>query len=386
MLFHRWLQDPQPASPSRGIHQKNRRASRHRAAAQSRPRLESLEDRTLLTGVNFSPPVSYPVGQVPFAIASGDLNGDGKPDLVVPNQSSNTVSVLLGNGDGTFQAAMNFAGMPCPRSVAIGDFNGDGKPDLVVPNVNGGNIVVLLGNGDGTFRAGQHFATNGGGYSVVAGDFNGDGKLDIAVGDRQRCQRAAGQRRRHLPESARVTSAASSSLSPSRWGTSTATASPTWPWRTCRAAPSACCWATATAPSRRPSTSPPSCFKLVIGDFNGDGKLDIVTANYNGDSVSVLLGNGDGTFQAAQTFAIGADAEYVAAGDFNGDGKLDLAVPNTSENTVSVLLGNGDGSFQAAHPFDVGLDPWSDTVGDFNGDGKPDLAVANAGEIASACC
>jgi hypothetical protein len=376
MLFISWPQNPQPASPSRRVHQKIRRAAFQRAAARSRPRLELLEDRTLLSGVSFSTPASYPVGLVPFAIATGDLNGDGKPDLVVPNQSSNTVSVLLGKGDGTFQTAMNFAGAGAPRSVAIGDFNGDGKPDLVVPNVNGGNIV-LLGNGDGTFRAGQTFATNGGGYSVVAGDFNGDHKLDIAVATANDLSVLLGNGDGTFQSPQSYLAGQLEPFSVAE-GDFNGDGKPDLAVADLQGGTVGVLLGNGDGTFQTTQYTAP-CFKLVIGDFNGDHKLDIVTANYSANSVSVLLGNGDGTFQAAQTFAIGVDAEYAVAGDFNGDGKLDLAVPNTSENTVSVLLGNGDGSFQAAHSFDVGLDPWSDAVGDFNGDGKLDLAVANAG-------
>jgi hypothetical protein len=119
-----------------------------------------------------------------------------------------------------------------------------------------------------------------------------------------------------------------------------------------------------------------------VGDFNGDGLLDLAVANYGpSPSVSVLLGNGDGTFQTARNFAAGGYPRSVAVGDFNGDGVLDLAVANPFAN-VSVLLGNGDGTFQAPRSFPAGDTPWPVAVGDFNGDGLPDLAVANEGT----CC
>ena len=118
---------------------------------------------------------------------------------------------------------------------------------------------------------------------------------------------------------------------------------------------------------------------MAVGDFNGDGKADLAVANYGSDNVSVLLGNGNGTFQAAVNYAAGTSPHSVAVGDFNGDGKADLAVANYGSNNVSVLLGNGNGTFQAAVNYAAGTSPCSVAVGDFNGDGKADLAVANYG-------
>src|SRR5439155_1077953 len=123
-----------------------------------------------------------------------------------------------------------------------------------------------------------------------------------------------------------------------------------------------------------------SPFSVAVGDFNGDGRLDLVTANISSNDVSVLLGNGDGSFQPARNFATGGTQPVsVVVGDFNGDGVLDLAVVNSSSNTVSVLLGNGDGTFQAPLTVAAGTNPVSVAVGDFNGDGAVDLAVTNVG-------
>src|SRR5260370_431795 len=128
----------------------------------------------------------------------------------------------------------------------------------------------------------------------------------------------------------------------------------------------------------------PSC--IVVGDFNGDGKLDLAVTNFSDRNVSVLLGNGDGTFQPAQSFSVGPNPWYFAVGDFNGDGKLDLAVADygcafactvSPSNTVTVLLGNGDGTFRAGPQLTVGNGPAGVAVGDFNGDGKQDLGVSN---------
>src|ERR1700719_2022414 len=155
---------------------------------------------------------------------------------------------------------------------------------------------------------------------------------------------------------------------------------PTTTQTTCRS-----CWAMAMAPSSLPSTSVPAFslnqeregVSMGMGDFNGDGNQDLVVANNNSNDVSILLGNGDGTFQPNVDFGAGTVPNSVAVGDFNGDGRQDLAVANASSNDVSILLGNGDGTFQPTVNFGVGGGPFSVAVGDFNGDGKQDLAVAN---------
>jgi hypothetical protein len=118
---------------------------------------------------------------------------------------------------------------------------------------------------------------------------------------------------------------------------------------------------------------------LGMGDFNGDGSYDLAVANSSTDNVSILLGNGDGTFRTYGSVPVGSAPKAVGVGDFNGDGIPDLAVANANDGTVSVLLGNGDGSFQTGRTLAVGSDPVSLVVGDFNGDGLPDLAVANSG-------
>ena len=127
---------------------------------------------------------------------------------------------------------------------------------------------------------------------------------------------------------------------------------------------------------------------MATGDFNGDGKLDVVTANIGTGgpgSVSVLLGKGDGTFQTAVNYPVGRAPLFVAVADFNGDAKLGVVTVNANDNDISILLGNGDGTFQTAVNYSVGIEPEWVAVGDFNGDGKLDLAVTNtnAGGIGS---
>jgi hypothetical protein len=279
-----------------------------------------------------------------------DFNGDGKFDLAVANGADNTVSVFLGNGDGTFQSPAAYPVGFNPWAVAAGDFNRDGKLDLAVVNLscpfNGGicspaTISILLGNGDGTFQPQTKVSTGMTPNDIVVGDFNSDGLLDLAVTDR--------------PGS--LLSGAVTIYLGNGDGTFKAGAD--------------------FAVGVRYSSTPPS---LAVGDFNGDGKLDVAAVDgYGTSQVSILLGNGDGTLQTQVQYTTGAYPYSMASADFNGDGKLDLAMVSvqTGVNTVSVLLGDGDGTFQPNVDYATAVGPIAVTLGDFNGDGKVDLAVSD---------
>ena len=277
----------------------------------------------------------YGVGSNAFVVSTSDFNADGKLDLVVTNQSDNNVSILLGNGDGTFQPGVTFATATQPKWVAVEDLNGDGKPDLAVACFSPGVVSILFGNGDGTFQPHIDYSTGGGAFSIVTGDLNGDGKLDLAVANYD-----------------------SQGTYAVLLGNGDGTFQP------------AVSYSTDSYP-----------IALTMGDFNGDGTLDLAIVNQpiQGNSgVSIWSGNGDGTFQKSGSYTI-TEPFWVSTADFNGDGKLDLVVAAAS---LVILSGNGDGTFQS--PVTIVSDAVDIAVvaGDFNGDGKLDLATVDEGSSA----
>lgn len=236
----------------------------------------------------------FAVGSEPGDVALGDANGDGNLDILTANAGSNDVTVLLGNGAGGFRAA---PGSPSPAGtaphlIAVGDLNGDGLLDFAVTSHGSNHVVVLLGDGRGGFRP--------------------------------------------APDS---------------------------PFAALRG-------------------TPPHNHGLALGDVDGDGNLDITTANQNDNSASVLLSDGKGGFRPApgSPFAVGRMPYLPALGDVNGDNNPDIAVPNARDNTVTVLLGNGQGNFAPApsSPFSAESRPYSAALGDLNSDHRLDLITAHA--------
>jgi hypothetical protein len=244
--------------------------------------------------------MTLPAGEYPDGLAVADFAGDGHDDLAVLNYfgdsfPTGTVNIWMSVGQGYFNAGGTYDCGTYAREIAVGDFNGDRVPDLVVANGNSpGGVTVLLGNGDGSFQPAHTYPVPPLAYSVAVGDFTGSGISDVAV----------------------------------------------------------------------------TSFGTPANDYN-DG------------SVSVLLGVGDGTFQLADTYIVGALAESVAVADFTNDGNLDLAVENGDNRSnihgrVSLLLGNGDGTFQDPLNYNAGRASYKVIAGDFNGDGFPDLAVSDS--------
>jgi uncharacterized repeat protein (TIGR01451 family) len=322
-----------------------------------------LGERT--AAVEFAPAKTYTVGTEPVTVVAGDFNGDGREDLAVLNRGSGNVSILLANGDGTFQPAMNFdVGIASPASIFAADFNGDGKQDLAVfaagdaTNNVAGAVSVLLGNGNGTFQSGE--VTNLTIYTTQIGvaDFNGDNKGDLVMSE--------------------FNDTFTLSLLTGNGDGTFQAARPL-------GSPVACT-------GGMPLTG---CRLFAAADFNRDGKTDLVVAGPEG--LHVLLGNGDGTFRngvtvpLAEGYAVGA----ISTADLNGDGTADLIGTSMLSNCgsshcmetihYSVILGNGDGSFRAEQIFNIGSFTRNefgfggyDTIGniiaaDFNGDGILDI-------------
>jgi len=329
----------------------------------------------------FGPHDDFPTGLAPNAMATGDLNADGKVDAVTASGSYDSLSVLLGNGDGTFGEMTGYGVRGQAMAVALGDLDGDGRPDVVTV-VQTDTVWVRLGNGDGTFGVDAGFATGTGPDAVAIGELSGDGKLDVVT-----------------------TNAGSSTVAvligngDGKFGhgrTFETASAPKWLAIGDLNGDGKPDVATANDPGSPDSVisvllgdghgnfGPKTDyvmgltpFSIAIGDVNGDGKPDLVTANYYINTTSILFGNGDGTFGGRAAFATGSGPNGVAIGDLNGDGKADLAVANSNANTVSVLLGSGGGSFAPKADYATGSGPMSVAIGDLNRDGKRDLVTSD---------
>jgi hypothetical protein len=288
-----------------------------------------------LTSTYTAVPLNATVGSAPLNLTGADFNGDGNLDLAVSNVADNTISILLGNGDGTFQPQTTLSTLAQPFNIAVGDINGDGIPDLVVGNDAGsGGLNVFLGNGSGGFTAGTTLSGGGCLLEPTLADINRDGKLDIVVADQ--CPQSANTIFVYLGNGDGTFAApAGITGSPAGWG-------------------------------------------IVVADFNGDGFLDLAIADYANNSVDVYLGNGDGTFGTVNYVSAGFNVTQLVAADFNGDGKVDLlATSPYSDSGVNILYGNGDGTFQvptvvagSGNGFPTGA------TGDLNGDQILDIIGA----------
>jgi len=298
----------------------------------------------------------FAAGSSPIALAAADFNKDGKVDLAVVNSNQpgltngDTVSILLGNGDGTFQPPVNFATGKNPNAIFVADINGDGNLDIVVSNASSNSLTVLAGKGDGTFTAEPSPSLPFSPKSIQSGEFNGDGKLDIAVAG---C----------TPMGCDFTSTANNLAILLGNGDST---------------------------FNQPLLSALSgqvAGHIAAADFNKGGKLDLVVSYFatnvsapEGTDVDVLLGNGDGSFSKDQTLRLSLtkSVSALAAADFNGDGNPDIIGAN--QGALMELQALGDGTFTAilyAH----GTTGDSMAVGDLNGDGLPDLVYATGATL-----
>ena len=340
---------------------------------------------------------TYSVGSIPSDIAVGDFNGDGKMDLAVANEGDSyandagSISILLGNGDGTFQPAINLTLVKNPMRIAAGDFNGDGKDDLAVTAwVASNNLSIFLSNGDGTFRAGTPAALPGAPMMTVVADFNSDHILDLAVvtdssinvllGNGDGTFRSQFDYGITNPTFFLVAADLNGDGILDLYnlysifigkGDGTFTAISTI--------------------NLSPGYGPTG----AIGDFNHDGYLDLVgqgaavecskdPIKYCPGPIGVFLGTAGGSFQAGASIASNGFSAFLLAGDFDGDGNIDAVASDSIEGTagsqIAVFLGNGDGTFRDAALFAAGgLQYFSPLVAaDLNGDKAPDLIAAGS--------
>jgi hypothetical protein len=283
-------------------------------------------------------------------LLAGDLTGDGKPEIVALNCGSNTLTVYVNNGDGTFQTGISYNNNgdqnQYPEIAAIADMNGDGKNDIVVVNSETADISVFLGDGTGAVKV-QPLCYDVGGFAweqPLVGDFNGDGLMDVVESDDEY-----------------------NLVYLQGYGDGTMRAAPSY-----------------DLPNSFSGYA--DTYSVATGDFNGDGIPDVVVGqenNYGSTGVTVYLAKGDGSFYPGISYGASGQMGYVAVADFNGDGKLDIAATDAQGGVVQIFLGNGDGTFSigGVYPTDAGEGPNPQNVvtGDFNHDGVIDLAIANQG-------
>ena len=289
------------------------------------------------TGEDYTPPdliyhyKDFKVGKNPTSIRASDFNGDGFTDLVTTNIQGNSLSLLLGTGDGGFESQKIITACQEPRNVAVDDFNLDHFADLVVACSGDHHVLVFLGQGDGTFLRGSQYAVRRTPVSITTGDFNEDFLPDMVVALRNdKIQVFLGM------------------------GNGKFRVGPLYEY----------------------GDTPTS---IATADFNSDTHLDIAVTNGGpmSHAVSIWLGVGDGTFLAPKDYRTGKRPLSVSFADFNSDHRLDLLVINGEMNTITVFLGNGDGTFQEGKDSGGDAGPNHGVAQDFNGDKIPDVAVVN---------
>ena len=346
-------------------------------AVDAQPRQPVMQHSGGGTGFIAAPFLSLPAAA--SSIATGDLNGDGRPDLVVTTRSS-SVTVYLADGNGGFNPGPQFVAGVQPGNALLADLNGDGKLDLAVTDAASGTVNVLFGNGDGTFGKPVTNAAIQQPVGLALGNFAGKGRIDLAVISQTGLVILLNDGLGHFSAAAPVAinrqplSLAAADLTGAGHddvvlGDQDGTVS--------------VLLGDGNGVFRAPVASAVAAGPLsaiVAGDFNGDGKADIAVTQANSNALTVLTGRGDGSFQPGVAYTVGNRPGFLVAADLNGNGVADLVAINRAANTFSVLQGNGDGTFRPAQDFVAGNAPLATVAADFNGDGHADLAIVNSGD------
>lgn len=330
--------------------------------------------------------MNYPTSASPYSTTVADLNGDGKLDLAVASSGSDSFSVLLGNGDGTFRNHMDYFPGSSPYFVAIGDFNGDGLLDAVCPDPEANSVSILLGVGKGVFTTYHSYASKGYGFNMAVANLNGDANLDLALVGLDSSTVSVlpgngnGTFQKQINSGAAPDSTSVAAADFNGDGIADLAVADNTPLglETQVYVLIGNGDGTYQAPVGYPVST--RSFSLAVADFNNDGKPDLAAAiggfGFGGAGISVMLGNGDGTFQHGVIYSTGGFPLSVAVADLNGDGKQDLAAANSNPGqAAAVLLGNGDGTFQRPITYATNATDNTVAIGDLNGDGVPDLAV-----------
>jgi Bacterial Ig-like domain (group 3)/FG-GAP-like repeat len=336
---------------------------------------------------SFGPGATYDAGPHPTSIVVAEIAGDGKPGVLVANESEGTVSVLFGNGDGTLQSRQSYAVGLNPSFIAAGDFSGRGTVDVAVAGKSGSLVAILLNDGTGNLQKPLLYPLSKMPTALTAADFNNDGHTDLALANADGTVSlllGAGAGLFHsLPNISVATGALGSIAAVDFNRDGKIDLVVTQPGQKLVSVLIGNGDGTFAPPASYPVGNAPVF--TVVADVDHDGIADLLVINQASNTFSVLSGNGDGTFKAALDYVVGNTPLAAVAGDFSGNGNVDLAIINHSSKTVSVPSGNGDGTFNAARSYTVGVQPVAIASDDLNGDGRPDLVVANYCGADSAC-